>query len=230
MNDVTDALKSLELRCRLFKQQQFIFIGALEHVREQAHDQTSIVSSLRQVQDYLDQFCNNRTDRRIIMMFLDICKDLNELCTKLISLTANSSVPSENLEKCKDLLNPSMDISCIRAKFPHDEVNHLSCNEARNHYGGVISLIPIVLDCIKEGISNMEKSSRIGMRTQKNAAPTQNANSCPEEKPAFLATGTQTALTSQPPGVFTNPKYTTHKIVNGGSRPAWKPAGKTEGF
>lgn len=39
-------------------------------------------------------------------------------------------------------------------------VNHLSCDEARNHYGGVVSLIPIVLDLMKEWIAHSEKLPR----------------------------------------------------------------------
>lgn len=46
------------------------------------------------------------------------------------------------------------------SRYPHDVVNHLSCDEARNHYGGVVSLIPIVLDLMKEWIAHSEKLPR----------------------------------------------------------------------
>lgn len=39
-------------------------------------------------------------------------------------------------------------------------VNHLSCDEARNHYGGVVSLIPVVLDLMKEWVAHSEKLPR----------------------------------------------------------------------
>ena len=39
-------------------------------------------------------------------------------------------------------------------------VNHLSCDEARNHYGGVVSLIPIILDLMKEWVAHSEKLPR----------------------------------------------------------------------
>lgn len=42
-------------------------------------------------------------------------------------------------------------------RYPHDTVNRLSCNEAKNHYGGVVSLIPIVLDYMKEWVAHVEK-------------------------------------------------------------------------
>lgn len=60
-----------------------------------------------------------------------------------------SRVPSVGLTACS--------LSC---RYPHDVVNHLSCDEARNHYGGVVSLIPIVLDLMKEWIAHSEKLPR----------------------------------------------------------------------
>lgn len=45
-------------------------------------------------------------------------------------------------------------------RYPHDVVNHLSCDEAKNHFGGVVSLIPIVLDGVKEWLSHTEKLPR----------------------------------------------------------------------
>lgn len=45
-------------------------------------------------------------------------------------------------------------------RYPHDVVNHLSCDEARNHYGGVVSLIPITLDLMKEWVAHSEKLPR----------------------------------------------------------------------
>lgn len=35
--------------------------------------------------------------------------------------------------------------------------NCLSCHEVRNHCGGVVSLIPIVLDMMKEWVAHSEK-------------------------------------------------------------------------
>lgn len=45
-------------------------------------------------------------------------------------------------------------------RYPHNVVNHLSCDEAKNHFGGVVSLIPIVLDGVKEWLSHIEKLPR----------------------------------------------------------------------
>ncbi|XP_048821622.1 sperm acrosome-associated protein 9 isoform X2 [Lagopus muta] len=160
MNEVRDTLKVIEDNYKLFLQQQFTFIGALQHTRENAHDMIRPVASISQVQSYMDHHCNNLTDRRILTMFLNICNDLSNLCHKLETMHRGNSTTNEILERCKLLLNHSNDLSTIRAKYPHDVVNHLSCDEAKNHFGGVVSLIPIVLDGVKEWLSHIEKLPR----------------------------------------------------------------------
>ncbi|XP_026960236.1 sperm acrosome-associated protein 9 isoform X1 [Sagmatias obliquidens] len=47
-----------------------------------------------------------------------------------------------------------------QSRWPPDVANYLSCHEARNHCGGVVSLIPIVLDMMKEWVAHSEKLPR----------------------------------------------------------------------
>ncbi|XP_064147337.1 sperm acrosome-associated protein 9 [Loxodonta africana] len=160
MNEVKECLRNIEQTYKLFQQQQFTFIAALEHCRENAHDKIRPISSIGQVQSYMEHYCNNSTDRRILLMFLDICTELSKLCQRFEALHSGTPVTNTLLEKCKTLVSQSSDLSSLRAKYPHDVVNHLSCDEARNHYGGVVSLIPIVLDLMKEWIAHSEKLPR----------------------------------------------------------------------
>ncbi|NWX48958.1 SACA9 protein, partial [Steatornis caripensis] len=157
MNDIKEALRNIEQKYKLFLQQQFTFIAALQHTRENAYDMIRPVASISQVQSYLDHHCYNSTDRRILNMFLNICNDLSKLCHKLETVSSGNNITNDILERCKLLLSHSNDLSTIRAKYPHDAVNHLSCDEAKNHYGGVVSLIPIVLDYMKEWAAHTEK-------------------------------------------------------------------------
>ncbi|NXU74685.1 SACA9 protein, partial [Oreotrochilus melanogaster] len=157
MNEVKEALRNIEQNYKLFLQQRFTFIGALQHSRENAHDMLRPVGSIDQVEGYLNHHCNNTTDRRILSMFINICNDLSKLCQQLETVHPGNSTTNGILERCKLLLSHSNDLSAIRAKYPHDVVNHLSCEEAKNHYGGVVSLIPIVMDCIKEWVAHIEK-------------------------------------------------------------------------
>ncbi|NWR74750.1 SACA9 protein, partial [Centropus unirufus] len=160
MNEVKEALRIVQQKYKLFLQQQFTFIRALEHARESAHDLIRPVASIGQVQSYMDHHCENSTDRRILDLFLNICNDLSQLCYRLESVHPGDCKTAGILEKCKLLLSPSNDLSTIRATYPHDVVNHLSCHEAKNHYGGVVSLIPVILDHLTEWLAHIEKLSR----------------------------------------------------------------------
>lgn len=160
MNEVKESLRNLEQKYKLFQQQQFTFTAALEHCRETAHDKIRPITSIEQVQSYADHHCNNATDRRVLLMFLDTCAELNKLCQCFEALHSGTPVTNNLLEKCKTLVSQSNDLSSLRAKYPHDVVNHLSCDEARNHYGGVVSLIPLILDLMKEWVAHSEKLPR----------------------------------------------------------------------
>lgn len=50
MNEVKESLRNIEQYYKLFQQQQFTFVGALEHTRENAHDKIRPVASIGQVQ------------------------------------------------------------------------------------------------------------------------------------------------------------------------------------
>ncbi|XP_018421263.1 PREDICTED: sperm acrosome-associated protein 9 isoform X2 [Nanorana parkeri] len=155
MSDARHTLKTLEQRSKLLLQQQITFINALERTREIAQDRIRPVRTLGQVRDYLDNNCNNSTDRRILTLFLDFCADLAEFCVQLQSMQNETRTTNGLIEQIITLLNPTTDLTGLRAKYPHDVVNHLSCDEARNFYGGIVSIIPVVLDYIHEAVSRL---------------------------------------------------------------------------
>ncbi|XP_077162308.1 sperm acrosome-associated protein 9 isoform X3 [Paroedura picta] len=192
----------------------------------------------------MDHHCNNTTDKRILLMFLNICCDLNKLCHRLESLHAGNSTTNALLEKCKMLVSHSNDLSTVRAKYPHDVVNHLSCDEARNHYGGVVSLIPIVLDCMKEWVAHSEKLPRnmIQSVSGQHASPERRAAKAfgpdaagmglnASAQPASLPAATQTSLSLTGPAQESRrgqmmprggPGRAMGKLLNG----PWKPPGR----
>lgn len=69
-----------------------------------------------QVQSYMEHYCNNSTDRRILLMFLDTCAELGKLCQRLEALHSGTPVTNNLLEKCKALVSQSNDLSSLRAK------------------------------------------------------------------------------------------------------------------
>ncbi|NXX74334.1 SACA9 protein, partial [Urocolius indicus] len=218
MDEVKEALRHMEQNYKLFLQQQFTFIRALQHTRENAHDTIRPVASISQVQSYMDHYCNNSTDWRILNMFLNICNDLSKLCHKLETIYSNDNITNGILERCKLLLSHSNDLSSIRAGYPHDAVNHLSCHEARNHYGGVVSLIPIVLDCMKEWVAHTEK---LPWHTLHNVS----GGSAVPEKRAPQDTAANVPIFHIPPSVQLEPQTSIRNKDNvqvQGSKRVWK--------
>lgn len=69
-----------------------------------------------QVQSYMEHHCNNSTDQRILLMFLDICTELSKLCQRFEALHSGTPVTNNLLEKCKALVSQSNDLSSLRAK------------------------------------------------------------------------------------------------------------------
>ncbi|KFP69844.1 Uncharacterized protein C9orf9, partial [Acanthisitta chloris] len=157
MDKVTETLRSIEQNYKLFQQQQFTFIRALEHTRDNARDLWRPVATITQVQTYMDHHCNNSTDRRMLSLFLRICNDLQKLCRSLETVHPGDSVSNGILERCKLLLDDNNDFSAIRATYPHSVVQRLSYTEAQNRYGGVVSLFPIILDHLREWVAYTKK-------------------------------------------------------------------------
>ena len=50
----------------------------------------------------------------------------------------------------------SQDFALLRAPYPFTQLNHLSCDEARNHFGGIISLIPVLIKCATDAFNRIE--------------------------------------------------------------------------
>ncbi|KAM4849598.1 sperm acrosome-associated protein 9 isoform 1-T5 [Callospermophilus lateralis] len=223
MNEAKETLRGIEQKYKLFQQQQFTFIAALEHCRENAHDKIRPISSIEQVQSYMEHYCNNSTDRRILLMFLDICSELNRLCQHFEAMHSGTPVTNNILDKCKTLVSQSNDLSTLRAKYPHDVVNHLSCDEARNHYGGVVSLIPIVLDLMKEWIAHSEKLPRKALQHVSEPAACQNvtrAAACPAR-----TAGTQRWLRKHKCRQLEKDRLKPRGRDKGHSKPPWRPPG-----
>lgn len=109
-------------------------------------------------------------------------------------------------------------------RYPHDVVNHLSCDEARNHYGGVVSLIPIILDLMKEWIAHSEKLPRKAL--QHVSGPDTPTPGCPGAPvPSAQATSSQARVTKHPSRQLTKGSLKPRGVDQGCSKPPWRPPG-----
>ncbi|MBN3319421.1 SACA9 protein, partial [Atractosteus spatula] len=234
MSAARETLRAIEQKGRRFRQQQLTFVAALGRTREQARERTLPVSSIAQVQHYLDNHCNNATDRRILSLFLEIVADLRGVAQLLEALVPENRPPDESLEAYKALLCPTSDLSALRAKYPHDEVNHLSCDEARNYYGGVVSLIPVAMDLACQCVSGAGTAHKPLKRTrspslQGTQPGAEQQSSSAKERPAIQAMGTQT----KPAGNTMGQLHYSPTTGQGGwhtGKPAWRPPGRTSKF
>ncbi|KAF4074260.1 hypothetical protein AMELA_G00237620 [Ameiurus melas] len=159
MDEVRKMLLLVTEKHQLFKQQQFSFIAALERSREHAYHRTQPVSTVTQVQRYMTHHCSNATDRRIFSLFLDIMDTLKAMFQKMEFLASVQNHSSKALDTCRNVFSPDCDFSRFQAHYPHDAVNRLSCNEAQNYYGGVVSVIPRTLDLLGITLSELEQAS-----------------------------------------------------------------------
>ncbi|NXO86586.1 SACA9 protein, partial [Sitta europaea] len=224
MNKVVETLRKIEENYKFFQQQQFTFIRALERTREEAHDLIRPVSSIVQVQCYKDHHCFNSTDRRILNMFLSICRDLRCLCQEMETVHPGDSVSSGLLEKCKVLLNDSNDLTAIRATYPHSVVNYLSLEEARHRYGGVVSIIPIVLDCMQEWVTYMKRH----LLTNVSCPAATSKKETPTQTPSARHFATQTTISNKNTVKLQdrqckNCKYEDPRLKN---KAPWRPPGR----
>uniref|UniRef100_A0A8C8BZK0 Uncharacterized protein n=1 Tax=Oncorhynchus tshawytscha TaxID=74940 RepID=A0A8C8BZK0_ONCTS len=125
-----ERLKAIKHTHNLFKLQQRV------------HDRTEPVATVMQVRPslnrYMEHHCINATDLHIFTLFLKIVEDciLNWSCE--VGLFCLFSNPGP----------------FFVSSYPHDKVNRLSCDEARNYYSGVVSLIPLALELLQRMASS----------------------------------------------------------------------------
>nr|XP_009859697.1 sperm acrosome-associated protein 9 [Ciona intestinalis] len=158
MNETRGILMNLERRFRTFSQQQFIFVIALDRCRKNSFEPTRKISTIAQVYNYCEHVADNATDKRIFNIFLSLVRDLGEFRRSLMKLSKHSSDPTlvRIFGQWKRLLESRQDISAVRVKFPFSHVNHLSCDEARNHFGGVVSVLPVAMGYARDAVERIE--------------------------------------------------------------------------
>lgn len=84
MNEVKEALRSVEQRYKLFQQQQFTFIAALEHCRDNAHDKIRPIATIGQVSAHR---------HLLILHTLQVPKEACTTFTAQVPIQGNHCVP-----------------------------------------------------------------------------------------------------------------------------------------
>ncbi|XP_022108789.1 sperm acrosome-associated protein 9-like [Acanthaster planci] len=162
MDGLKNDVARLRERYKTLQQQQFTFVAALEHSRSDAFERTKPVRTITQVKQMYDR-SKNATDRRAMRQWLDLLNDLGNILRSMENVAGSSAKEGSiglALDRWKVLLSPNHDLSDLRAKYPHQEVNHLSCAEARVLFGGVVSLVPLIFDQAHRALSDMAKRAK----------------------------------------------------------------------
>ncbi|XP_066293728.1 sperm acrosome-associated protein 9-like [Branchiostoma lanceolatum] len=184
-------LQRLREKYRPFKNQLISFTRALDRARELVPDMERLepVRTIGQVVAYTDQHTVSATDRRILTIFLNLHRDMEDFREAVsngpVLRACASPETTARMEQWRSMLSPNYDFSSLRVGFPHQELNHLSCTEARTYYGGLVSLLPIALDLATDIVYSLERMNatfekrEIEAQLQRMAAERQRAEDVP---------------------------------------------------
>ena len=113
-----------------------------------------VVRTITQVKIYHDA-CNHAVEKRTLKMFLDthqeVCR-LRSIIEREVS-AVDFRAPNSSFQELVNLMTEwemmsdiNFDFSEVRAKYPHREINHLSCVQAREQFGGAVCILPVLID------------------------------------------------------------------------------------
>ncbi|XP_071948010.1 sperm acrosome-associated protein 9-like [Antedon mediterranea] len=177
MDSLRREVARLKERYRVLQRQQFTFVNAMDHTRPDAFERVKPVRTINEVSNLYDR-SKNATDQRALKQWLDLVSDLSNFCRQ-VELQGQGPGPAERgLERWSMLMDKHNDLSNLRAKYPHQEMNHLSCAEARVQYGGVVSLIPLAFEQVDRTIAGLAaaySTSRAENRDRFNRSTSQNS-------------------------------------------------------
>ena len=165
---LTSTLSDIQEKYQGFVQHIQTFLQALSDAKDLRSTviYDPIVRTISQVKSFFEA-CDHAVKKRTLKMFLDLHQDLARLRTS-VEKEASSLLELRKSDSCSDpeflefvhmmaeweaITDQGYDFHQLRAKWPHREINHLSCVQARERYGGVVSLLPVMQDyastCLK---------------------------------------------------------------------------------
>jgi len=151
LKETRTILVNIERRYKIFSQQQQSFVAALERCRSFEPGVPGKIKSISQVADYVHHHSIERVDTRICKIFLGLVSDLNDFRRTLERLSAPTNDVSLEwmFSTWKKILDPVQDISHLKEKEPRDCLNRMGVEESRIWLGGIVSVLPIAMDCAK---------------------------------------------------------------------------------
>ncbi|XP_075261916.1 uncharacterized protein LOC142353512 [Convolutriloba macropyga] len=160
-----------------FAQQQTVFAQALEEARKTQMQRGSMsgtaeITHIEQVEQYLlDQNSISavqlRTARHFLclhQLFEDYYKKLQDYFdrtfTAQVRKNLDTSVAQGLLARLRDFLGKRFNFFDLRVDYPYQQVYKLGIDEARKHFGGAVSYLPIALEiasCVRKELARLTK-------------------------------------------------------------------------
>lgn len=149
MKETRTILVNMERRYALFCQQIQSWVEALERCRLMQPGTPGKIKSISQISDYVHHQSEHRVDTRICKIFLGLVHDLDDFRRTIERLSAptNDATLEYVFSTWKKVLDPVQDISHLKERNPTRQLNQLSIEHARIYIGGIVSVLPIAMDC-----------------------------------------------------------------------------------
>ena len=113
-----------------------------------------VVRTAGQVKIYHDA-SRHAVEKRTLKMFLDVHQELSRLRAVIERDMSQVDIQAPDMEfqefvnlmtEWEAMNDVTYDFSDVRAKWPHREINHLSCVQARERFGGTVCILPVLID------------------------------------------------------------------------------------
>lgn len=153
--EIYDMLDLLGDRYRNVTAQQFSLVRALEHGRKLVDpNDNRAIRTLSQVSYYANYLNDHKTHKRICNLFIELTTDLNDYRKILYNIIGcekkKNPVYVYNFALWKRVLDPEQDISNLHHPIAVKYCNKLNALENRKLYHGVISVLPVAMDCARK--------------------------------------------------------------------------------
>jgi len=154
VEDVKKMMTSLNERYSTMMSQLLTFTNALKTCKllKDKNDE-SPVKTISEVVHFSDYMQNRLVDQRICGLFTELCKDLDDyrkilrpLCVNRIK---NDPKLKFNFTLWKKVMDPQQDISRVESEHARPHVLRLSSLESRKLFKGVVSVLPIAINCAR---------------------------------------------------------------------------------
>jgi len=152
MKDTQKKYRMLVDRYNHFMSQNESFFSVLEKCRVNISPATKCIKSIYQVEHYLKYVADNKVDRRICFLFLELVRDLDRFRQELKNLANDDPDINDAFLTMKKALDPLQDISRLNSPYSKPYVLKLPNYDAHVKFSGIISVLPVAINCANKCI------------------------------------------------------------------------------